>query len=164
MALTFTSVPLSNQSLVGVTVPPASAFIVRKYLVVKFAMYVAGEITGATVQGEVATLTGTANVTGLGAGTDVPFNFVVRDGGPGATAVLTVLEAAPEKVRTEVFNVGFTDQNYTKKQLVDELTTYFAERSDPERVGADENAVAQEWLPGIFHFPAKSVIATPAAT
>ena len=54
------------------------------------AMYVAGEITGATVQGEVATLTGTANVTGLGAGTDVPFTFVVRDGGPGATAVLTV--------------------------------------------------------------------------
>src|SRR2546430_15192847 len=42
VALTFTSVPLPNQSLVGVTVPPASAFIVRKYLVVKFAMYVAG--------------------------------------------------------------------------------------------------------------------------
>jgi hypothetical protein len=54
------------------------------------AMYVAGEITSAVVQGEVAALTGTANVTGLGAGTDVPFNFVVRQGGPGATAVLTV--------------------------------------------------------------------------
>jgi ParB family chromosome partitioning protein len=52
---------------------------------------------------------------------------------------------------------------WTKKQLVDELTTYFAERSDPESVGAAENAEAREWLPGIFHFPAaRSVMATPA--
>ena len=30
-----------------------------------------------------------ATITGLGAGTGVPFTFVVRKGGPGATAVLT---------------------------------------------------------------------------
>ena len=54
------------------------------------AMYVTGHITGATVNGYAATLTGTADITGLGAGTNVPFTFVVRRGGPGATAVLTV--------------------------------------------------------------------------
>ena len=54
------------------------------------AMYVTGQITGATVSGGTATLTGTSSITGLGAGTDVPFTFVVRRGGPGATAVLTV--------------------------------------------------------------------------
>ena len=54
------------------------------------AMYVTGQITGATVSGDTATLTGTSSITGLGAGTDVPFTFVVRRGGPGATAVLTV--------------------------------------------------------------------------
>ena len=54
------------------------------------AMYVTGQITAATVSGGTATLTGTSSITGLGAGTDVPFTFVVRRGGPGATAVLTV--------------------------------------------------------------------------
>ncbi len=53
------------------------------------AMYVTGQITGATVHGDTATLTGTSNITGLGAGSNVPFTFVVRNGGPGATAVLT---------------------------------------------------------------------------
>ncbi len=53
------------------------------------AMYVAGQITGATVNGDAATLTGTADITGLGAGSNVGFTFVVRNGGPGATAVLT---------------------------------------------------------------------------
>jgi len=52
-------------------------------------MYVAGQITGATVNGDIATLTGTADITGLGAGSNVSFTFVVRNGGPGATAVLT---------------------------------------------------------------------------
>ncbi len=54
------------------------------------AMYVTGQITGATVHGDTATLTGTADITGLGAGSNKGFTFVVRDGGPGATAVLTV--------------------------------------------------------------------------
>ena len=54
------------------------------------AMYVTGHITGALVSGDTATLTGTASITGLGAGSNVPFTFVVRRGGPGATAVLTV--------------------------------------------------------------------------
>jgi hypothetical protein len=53
------------------------------------AMYVAGQITGATVNRDTATLTGTADITGLGAGSNVSFTFVVRNGGPGATAVLT---------------------------------------------------------------------------
>jgi hypothetical protein len=54
------------------------------------AMYVTGQITGATVHGDTATLTGTSVVTGLGAGHNLPFTFVVQGGGPGSTAVLTV--------------------------------------------------------------------------
>jgi hypothetical protein len=53
------------------------------------AMYVTGRITGAVVNGDTATLTGTANITGLGAGTDLPFAIVVHAGGPGTTAVLS---------------------------------------------------------------------------
>jgi hypothetical protein len=54
------------------------------------AMYVAGKITGASVNQETATLTGVAEITGLGAGTSVPFTFIVHRGGPGAAAILTV--------------------------------------------------------------------------
>jgi hypothetical protein len=54
------------------------------------AMYVTGHITGATIQDDTATLIGTATITGLGAGSNVPFTFVVRKGGPGASSVLTV--------------------------------------------------------------------------
>src|SRR5260370_2146956 len=54
------------------------------------AMYVAGQVTGANVHADTATLTGTAVITGLGAGTNVPFTFVVQTGGPGSAAVLTV--------------------------------------------------------------------------
>jgi hypothetical protein len=54
------------------------------------AMYVAGKVTGASVREDTATLTGTAEITGLGAGTNVPFTFVVHKGGPGSAAVLTV--------------------------------------------------------------------------
>jgi hypothetical protein len=54
------------------------------------AMYVTGHVSGATVAGDTATLTGTADVTGLGAGSNVSFTFVARRGGPGATFVLTV--------------------------------------------------------------------------
>ena len=53
-------------------------------------MYVSGTVTGGTANGDTATLTGTASITGLGAGSNVPFTLVVRRGGPGATAVLTV--------------------------------------------------------------------------
>lgn len=52
-------------------------------------MYVTGRVTGVRTSGDTATLTGSATITGLGAGTDVPFTFVMRKGGPGATAVLT---------------------------------------------------------------------------
>jgi hypothetical protein len=54
------------------------------------AMYVVGRITHATVNGDTATLIGKADITGLGAGSNVRFTFVVRRGGPGATSVLTV--------------------------------------------------------------------------
>jgi nucleoside-diphosphate-sugar epimerase len=40
----------------------------------------------------------------------------VRD---AARGIATVLEAAPESVNGEVFNVGATDENYQKQQLVD---------------------------------------------
>lgn len=52
-------------------------------------MYVTGQITGAAVHGDSATLTGTSNITGLGAGSNVLFTFEVKNGGPGASAVLT---------------------------------------------------------------------------
>jgi hypothetical protein len=53
------------------------------------AMYVTGQVTDAKRSGDTATLSGVATITGLGAGTDVPFTFVLTKGGPGATAVLT---------------------------------------------------------------------------
>ena len=53
-------------------------------------MYVTGQITGAVVNADSATLTGTASITGLGAGTNVSFTFEVHKGGPGATSVLKV--------------------------------------------------------------------------
>ena len=54
------------------------------------AMYVTGRVTGMTIHGNTATLTGTSSITGLGAGSNVPFTFVVERGGPGAAATLTV--------------------------------------------------------------------------
>jgi hypothetical protein len=54
------------------------------------AMYVAGKITGASVHQDTVTLTGVADITGLGAGTNVPFTFIAHRGGPGANAILTV--------------------------------------------------------------------------
>lgn len=78
------------------------------------AMYVTGRIKGAAVKGDTATLTGTADITGLGAGSDVPFTFVVRKGGPGATAVLTT-EGSPRLVFNEVLLEGsfqvFSDES-----------------------------------------------------
>ena len=53
-------------------------------------MYVTGQVTEAMVNGESATLTGTANITGLGAGSNVSFTFEVHKGGPGARSVLKV--------------------------------------------------------------------------
>jgi hypothetical protein len=54
------------------------------------AMYVVGKITGASVHEDIVTLTGVSDITGLGAGTNVPFTFIAHRGGPGATATLTV--------------------------------------------------------------------------
>ena len=68
-------------------------------------MYVTGHINAATVNGDQAILTGTATITGLGAGSDVPFTFVVRKGGPGASAVLTT-EGSPRLVFNEILVEG----------------------------------------------------------
>jgi hypothetical protein len=53
-------------------------------------MYVTGPITTASLQGQSAVLTGTATVTGLGAGTNRPFTVTADRGGPGAKVVLVV--------------------------------------------------------------------------
>jgi hypothetical protein len=53
-------------------------------------MYVTGNITAADIKGRMATLTGTATVTGLGAGSNLPFTAVAERGGPGTRFVLTV--------------------------------------------------------------------------
>jgi hypothetical protein len=54
------------------------------------AMYVVGKITGANVHQDTVTLSGVSDITGLGAGTNVPFTFTAHRGGPGAAAILTV--------------------------------------------------------------------------
>ena len=54
-------------------------------------MYVTGEITSVDLDGRHrAVLEGSATVTGLGAGSNLPFTAVVTQGGPGATLVLDV--------------------------------------------------------------------------
>lgn len=53
---------------------------------------------------------------------------------------------------------------WTKKQLVDELVRFFADRSNPETLDTDEDRRAAEWLPGMFRFPAtKTVVDEPPA-
>jgi hypothetical protein len=69
--------------------PPAPINASQSALVDVNIMNVVGQITGAVVHGEHATLTGTATVIGLGAGTNVPFTVIVNEG-PGATVVLKV--------------------------------------------------------------------------
>jgi hypothetical protein len=53
-------------------------------------MYVTGAITGVQINGSVAVLMGSATVTGLGAGTNVPFTATAERGGPGTTFVLNI--------------------------------------------------------------------------
>ncbi len=53
-------------------------------------MYVTGPITSVSVEGTTAVFKGTANVTGLGAGSNVPFVATAVAGGPGTTLVLEV--------------------------------------------------------------------------
>ena len=53
-------------------------------------MYVTGAITGVEINGSTAVLVGSATVTGLGAGTNVPFTATAERGGPGTTFVLTI--------------------------------------------------------------------------
>ena len=54
------------------------------------AMYVTGSITSVSVKGSTADLKGTASVTGLGAGSNVPFESTAVAGGPGTTLVLKI--------------------------------------------------------------------------
>ena len=53
-------------------------------------MYVAGPITSVSVEGATAMFKGTASVTGLGAGSNVPFEATAVAGGPGTTLVLVI--------------------------------------------------------------------------
>lgn len=52
-------------------------------------MYVTGKIASAEVHGDTIAVSGTSTITGLGAGSDVPFTAVLREGGPGASFTLT---------------------------------------------------------------------------
>ena len=45
-------------------------------------------------------------------------------------AIITVLEAPDEKVRGEVFNVGHTDENYTKRMVVDAVLEHLKGRGE----------------------------------
>ena len=54
------------------------------------AMYVTGEISSAEIHGARAILKGLATVTGLGAGTHLPFTATAEAGGPGARMVLII--------------------------------------------------------------------------
>ena len=54
------------------------------------AMYVTGEISSAEIHGARAILRGVATVTGLGAGSHLPFTATAEAGGPGARLVLVV--------------------------------------------------------------------------
>jgi len=54
------------------------------------AMYVTGEISSAEIHGVRAVLKGSATVTGLGAGSHLPFTATAEAGGPGARLVLVV--------------------------------------------------------------------------
>jgi hypothetical protein len=51
-------------------------------------------------------------------------------------------------------------KGWTKKQLAEELARYFAERSDPEKIGPDDDTAAIDWLPGVCRFPATKIVAT----
>ena len=53
-------------------------------------MYVTGEITSVEIHGPTATLHGVANVTGLGAGANLPFTAIAERGGPGTRFMLTI--------------------------------------------------------------------------
>ena len=53
-------------------------------------MYVTGPITEVQINGSVAILKGSATVTGLGAGTNLPFTATAERGGPGTTFVLNI--------------------------------------------------------------------------
>jgi hypothetical protein len=54
------------------------------------AMYVTGKVTSVEVEEHTAILSGSATVTGLGAGQNTPFKAQVSAGGPGATVTLQV--------------------------------------------------------------------------
>jgi hypothetical protein len=53
-------------------------------------MYVTGKVTSLEIGNGLATLRGTATVTGIGAGQDVPFTALVHAGGPGSRVKLEV--------------------------------------------------------------------------
>jgi hypothetical protein len=82
-------------------VPSAPAGDARSGIFDTNAMYVTGKITSAEIKGQSATLIGVATVTGLGAGTNVPFTAIAEPGGPGARLKLEVSGLSFDEVVTQ---------------------------------------------------------------
>ena len=70
-------------------------------------MYVTGNVETASVEGNTIRITGNSDCTGIGAGANVPYEAVIRKGGPGATIVLRA--GTPAQVFREVLIEGVFD-------------------------------------------------------
>jgi hypothetical protein len=69
-------------------------------------MYVTGAVTSFKVTDDSAVLYGTATVTGIGAGQNVPFTALVIAGGPGARIILKVSSPKGELIFHEILLEG----------------------------------------------------------
>ena len=67
-------------------------------------MYVTGNVSAASVQGDSIRIEGNSECTGIGVGSNVPFSAVIRKGGPGTTLVLTA--GSPPQVFREILLEG----------------------------------------------------------
>ena len=55
-----------------------------------------------------------------------------------AKALILIIQATDSKIAFEVFNVGNTEENYTKKMLVDEISKFIS-NSEIEYIHKDED-------------------------
>jgi hypothetical protein len=71
------------------------------------AMYVTGTVSSVAVSGRTAVIHGTATVTGLGAGHNMPYTATVQRGGPGTTITLEISGLTFHEILVEgQINVG----------------------------------------------------------